>query len=96
VNRARVRVEHNGQTLEEREIPLDPRDLRRTQGPEATIGFTVGRSLEYGALKVSAHVTLSCDQDRATLDAAAAAALRLAIDYATEGMRLLAQGGGPT
>lgn len=95
MNRARVRVEKNGQTLRDDETPLDPRNLRRTTGPEASVGFTVGRSLEYGALKVSAHVTLVCDQDAATLDAAAAAALRLAIDYATEGMRLLAPAGEP-
>jgi hypothetical protein len=60
-------------------------------GPHARVGFTVGRSLGYGELKVSAHVSLECDQNEAVVNAAGETAFGKALELMNDGFAILTQ-----
>jgi hypothetical protein len=94
VNEARVEAQEDGR---------DPRVLRRevldsdqfkalaTPGAiHSTIGFNVGTSQNFGNVKITAIVNLTCDQNEPLLDRAAELALLKAIEYMNVGFQLLA------
>jgi len=92
VNGVKVDVETPDGTKTLAEEALDP--LRMdiwTPGPHphATIGFTAGRSLGYGEVKLSAHVTLQCDQTDAALERAANRAFEKAVSFLEIGFGML-------
>lgn len=62
--------------------------------PHATIAFTAGKALGYGELKLSAHVTLQCDQNEAALEQAATKAFAKVVHYLTAGFEMLTTGQG--
>lgn len=51
----------------------------------ARVSMTVGEGLDYGAVKVSATVTLSCDQDEPSINAAGEAAFYKALELVRDG-----------
>ena len=53
--------------------------------PLARISISVGEGLEYGSLKVSANVTLSCDQNEETIDKALELAFYKALEAERDG-----------
>ena len=66
---------------QETEIPLDPLARLVTEGhPQAVVSLTVGKSANYGELRISASVTYSCDQNEKTVNEAGF----LAFEKATE------------
>ena len=70
-------------------------ELRQGTGPAAQVGATVGISQEFGRLKVSASVTLTCDQNEDAIDAAYYRALLKCAESTTQAMQLLLQEGAP-
>ena len=60
----------------------------------ASVSFTLGRSREYGELKVSATVRVTCDQNEATIDKAAKFAFMKALELVDDGWTLLTQRNG--
>jgi hypothetical protein len=52
------------------EFPGLVSDLTGQSKPLARVSMTVGEALEYGEVKVSATVTLTCDQDKKHIDKA--------------------------
>lgn len=66
-------------------------------GPHASVSFTLGRSFGYGDLKVSAHVTLACDQNEETLEEAGKRAFLKAAELLDDGVTIMLQRlGAPT
>lgn len=54
------------------------------------VGFNVGTSQNFGDVKITAVVNLTCDQNEPTLDRAAELALLKAIEYMQGGFSILA------
>jgi hypothetical protein len=85
VNRARAQIEWpNGEARTVKEEILAGDKFARLCTPgavHASVAMMVGRTLGYGAAKVSAHVTLACDQNARALDAAAELACMKALEY---------------
>lgn len=91
-NRAVLETEVNGKSTVVRDTPIDPFHGLLTPGgnaPRASVSMTVGRSFNYGEIKVTAHVTLQCDQTQGTIDKAAEMAFQKAVEYVNDGLSLL-------
>lgn len=91
-NRAVLETEINGKSTVVKDAPIDPFHGLLTVGsnaPRASVSMTVGRSFNYGEVKVTAHVTLQCDQNKATIDKAAEMAFQKAVEYVNDGLSLL-------
>ena len=58
----------------------------------ATVSISVGEGMDYGALKVSATVTLACDQNEATIDKAGELAFYKALELVRDGWSELTKG----
>lgn len=91
MNNARVLVASPGKPEEElkREDFLPLELLYRGQGPHATVSMNVGRALGYGELKVSAHVSLACDQNEETINEAGRRAFLKAAEFCQDGMVIM-------
>lgn len=63
----------------------------KTKTP-ATVAMGVQESMEYGALKVSATVSLHCDQNEATIDKAGELAFFKALELMRDGWREMTKG----
>ena len=73
----------------------DPADLMVKNGA-SSVCMNAGYCTNYGATKCGAHITLTCDQDAATILKACRIALRVAKEMALEGINeMCAQGGNP-
>lgn len=59
---------------------------------KARISATVQRSLQYGEIKCSFTVTVSCVQEKACMDYAAEQAFAQAVRYVNDGMDWIAPG----
>jgi hypothetical protein len=94
MNEARVELQANGQEprVLKREALKDDQFTRlATPGAvHSNVGFHIGTQHNFGEFKILAIVTLSCDQNEAVLDRAAELALLKAMEYATEGFKILA------
>lgn len=90
-NNARVTVTSHGEERVLKDVPLDPFRalLLSPSGPRATVSISVGKSLAFGELKVSANVTLQCDQDQATIDRAGEKAFVKAVEFLDDAFKLL-------
>jgi hypothetical protein len=55
----------------------------------ARVSMTVGRSIQYGEVKISATVSLACTQDEDAVDEAAKLAFLKALEIVNDGMGLL-------
>lgn len=73
--------------------PLEPyRDLlTNSKGPIAHVTMSVGFSKEYGAMKVSASVSLACDQNEKSINKAGERAFDKAAELVEDGWRELEQ-----
>lgn len=92
MNSARVTVEKDGQIIFDHTEPMDEYEaLRQGNGPTAQVGMNMGTSQEFGRLKIGASVTLTCDQNEATIDKAGYSALKKCVQMTTLGMQFLAQ-----
>jgi len=93
VNTARVDVEQDGKTRTvHHEVLGDPFTRLATPGAvHSTVGFTVGMGENYGALKISAHVTLTCDQNEPTLNKAGEMSFRKTLELMKDGWENLTQ-----
>jgi hypothetical protein len=91
VNNARVTADVGGQPRVLKEEVLDPLPGLYTPGPgpHATVGFTVGRSLGYGEIKVSAYVSYECDQVEATVNRTGELAFGKALEMMNDGFEIL-------
>jgi hypothetical protein len=66
--------------------------VQNNGGQLARVSATVQRSLQYGELKCSFTVAVSCPQNQAALDAASSACFTIATQYVNNGMSWLAPG----
>lgn len=92
MNRAKVEVtgpEGTQTVFEEAIDPLVAGIWTPGPHPHASVGFTAGKSVGYGELKLTAHVTLSCDQTSTALELAATKAFQEAVRYLTAGFQML-------
>jgi hypothetical protein len=90
VNHAKVTVEANGMIGTAKEQTFEPyASLLTGRGPRATVSMTVGRSLEYGSVKVTANVSLQCDQDEHTINRAGEMAFRKACEFMNDGFSIV-------
>jgi hypothetical protein len=93
VNSARVEVEDEstGASRTLKEQTLDPVTALWTPGnhPHAQVGLSVGTQHDFGRIKVTAHVTLECDQKEKTLDEAGMHSFRKAVEYLNDGLSIL-------
>lgn len=64
-------------------------------GRIARVNMAVSESREYGSLKVSASVTLDCDQKTSTIERAGSIAMNLAIELMVEGFERYGIKAGP-
>lgn len=58
-------------------------------GVQARVGVNVGESMEYGALKVGATVTLTCDQNEPMINKAGELAFYKAVEIMKDGYKEL-------
>lgn len=65
--------------------------VRKPEGPHASVTMTVGRSFGYGDLKVSASVTLQCDQNEETVEEAGKRAFLKAVELMNDGISVMSQ-----
>lgn len=73
-------------------LAYTPADLlfsRESGGPYASVSFTVGRSIGYGDIKVSATVTLACDQNEEALEETGKRAFLKATELFDDGMTIM-------
>jgi hypothetical protein len=89
VNHAKVTVETNGSIITKDKTLDHFHELLTGRGPRATVSMSVGRSLEYGAIKVTSNVSLQCDQDEATIDRAGELAFRKACEFMNDGFSIV-------
>lgn len=92
MNRAKLDVEGPNGTKTVLEEPLDPLlEGIWTPGPHphASVAFSAGKALGYGELKLSAHVTLQCDQNEKALEQAATKAFEKTLHYLTAGFTMM-------
>jgi hypothetical protein len=90
VNHAKAEVEGPGGKRTLKETTLDTFERLCTPGQtHASVAFTIGKSVGFGELKVSAHVTLTCDQNEATLNEAGLHAFNKALEFLNDGFSLL-------
>ena len=89
-------LEKDGVILEELEgIMADPAGLdafaymAAQEGEKARVSVTVSRSLQYGELKVSFTLAVSCPQAKASMDYASRAIFSQAVNYLNSGMAIL-------
>ena len=68
------------------------RSLRvRANDPPARVAITVGQAQDYGAMKVSATVSLECDQDEGMINKAGEIAFFKAVELLGDGWKLLVE-----
>ena len=89
MNNAKVTVEANGHVITKNQAIDHFRELLTGRGPRATVSMSVGRSLEYGNVKVTANVSLQCDQDEGTIDRAGELAFRKACEFMNDGFSIV-------
>lgn len=70
------------------ELQEDPFSLLHAEN-EGRIAATVGRSYDYGAVKVSFTVSVACGQSKAALDRAAELCFQTALEYVNDGWSYL-------
>lgn len=88
-NSWKLTVEKDGAIVREEagNMELLP-ELFRKNGA-ATVGLTYGNSLDFGKEKVSAFVTLTCDQDEQSIDMAGQLAFKKAMQLTEMGWDLI-------
>ena len=92
MNSARVTAERDGTIIFDHTEPMDEYEaLRLGPGPAAQVEIGVGTSQEYGRLKISASVTLTCDQNGLTIDKAGYLGTKKSIELHTLVAEFLAQ-----
>ena len=91
MNSVRITGERTGVIVYEKEEPFMDKfeELRQGTGPAAQVSATVGIGQDFGRLKVSATVTLTCDQNEGAIDAAYYRALIKCAESTTQAMELL-------
>jgi len=92
MNTWQLEIKKNGrvQTLEGLISMSQLATLRKDlQSEPARVGMTVGRSLEYGEVKVTASISLACDQNEEAVNEAGKQAFLKAVDLVNEGMAVL-------
>lgn len=90
MNHGKVEVVGPGVQRTIRETPIDPFEKICTPGKtHASVSFTIGKSIGYGDLKMSTHVTLTCDQNEATINEAGLHAFNKALELLNDGFALL-------
>ena len=73
-------------------VDEDPFSLLFVGTEGAKVSMTVGRSLEYGEVKCSATVSVSCPQGEAFINKAAEISFKKALELVNDGMSHLAPG----
>lgn len=86
----------DGAVIDEQEgIMADPPGLdafaymATQEGEKARVSVTVSRALQYGELKVSFTLAVSCPQTKASMDYASRAIFSQAVIYVNNGMQFL-------
>lgn len=76
--------------IEVQELEVDPLPDLVAGGGGTTVSASVGYSYQpFAVAKCSVHITLGCDQTTDTMDRAAHIALRMAREYALDGMETI-------
>lgn len=60
---------------------------KKPKEPAARVSMTVGQATDYGALKVSATVSLECDQNEETINEAAGLCWFKAVELMADGWK---------
>lgn len=91
MNTARIEIERGGQAETVRSEELDPLLGLYTAGahPHATVSMSVGTQVNFGEVKVTAHVSYQCDQTREKVDQAGMLAFAKAVAFMNDGLELL-------
>ena len=93
MNHARVDVQEKDKeprTLKHQ--TLDPlRHIWSPGGPHAHIGFSTGTQLNFGTVKVTAHVHYECDQTTAAVDETGMLAYNKAMEFLHGGVEMFVQ-----
>jgi hypothetical protein len=85
INEARLSVEKEGKVTELKRENVDRfSSICKLRGPHAQVGVNLGTSIHFGDMKIDVSVTLTCNQNEASMDEAA----RLAIEKGHEYMNL--------
>jgi hypothetical protein len=94
LNEARVEYQPDGgdpRVLKREVLKEDQFARLATPGAvHSSVGFHIGTQHDFGRFKILAIVSLTCDQNEATLDRAAELALLKGMEYANEGFKILA------
>lgn len=69
--------------------------LRVSDGPEARVNVTLSESYGYGEIKISASVTLACDQNEKTINTAGRLATEKAMELLKKGFARYGMIAGP-
>ena len=86
-------VSKAGQLQDDKFAALVTKDIAL---PLAKVNMSVGESLDYGSLRVSASVTLMCDQNEAAINRAAELGFTKALELMQDGFSLYGMKAGPT
>ncbi len=91
MNTARTVVEKGGQVATVQSEELDPLlGLYTPDGrPHATVSMSVGTQVNFGEVKVTAHVSYQCDQTTERVDQAGLLAFEKAVSFMNDGLKLL-------
>jgi hypothetical protein len=75
-------------------VNTDPMNTLWTPGerPHARVGFTLGTQHNFGELKVTASVSLECDQNDVAVNTAGMLAFNKALELMNDGIAVMAQG----
>lgn len=91
MNTARTDIEREGKNTTVRTEELDPLlGLCTPDGrPQATVSISVGTQVNFGEVKVTAHVSYQCDQNTEKVDQAGMLAFEKAVSFMNDGLQLL-------
>ena len=91
MNTARTDITRGAVTETVRTEELDPLLGLYTPGahPHATVSISVGTQVNFGEVKVTAHVSYQCDQNNKKVDEAGMLAFEKAVSFMNDGLKLL-------
>ena len=85
----RIEAERNGVNINVPQPAFEPYDLLSPSCVPATVGFSIGTQYNFGEVKVTAHVTLQCNQKAVDIERAGELAFAKAVEFMNNAMALL-------
>jgi hypothetical protein len=96
-NEARVEVEKEGEpmrVLKSEPLVSDPFTALATPGHiHASVGFSLGTQQDFGRLKITSHVNVTCDQSTQVMNEAGRMSFEKGLEFLNDGLSILAAEG---